>query len=84
MFETWGSKCEEEEEQEKEVEEKEGSLSPNPTTPKASGDALCLGHHSSFSWNPGHGLVYFGARALQGPPPIHPIRLLKMVTLMPS
>lgn len=80
MFETWGSRCEE---QEKEEEEEEGSLFSNPTTPKASGDALCWRHHSSFSRNPGHGLVYFGARALQGPPLIHPIRVLKVVTLVP-
>lgn len=74
MFETWGSKCEKE--QEKVDEEEEGSLSPNPTTPKASGDPLCWRHCCSFSWNPGHGLVYFGASALGGPPPIHAIRIL--------
>lgn len=75
VFETWGSRCEEEEE--------EGSSSPNPATPKASGDAGCWRHRSSFSWIPCHGLVYFGARAPMGSPPIHPIRILQMLPLMP-
>lgn len=40
--------------------------------PKAFGDALCWRHRSSFSWNPDHGLVYFGARTPGGPLPYIP------------
>lgn len=63
VFETWGRECEEE----------EGLSSPNSATRKASGDALCQRHHSSFSWNPGHDVVYFGARAPGGSPLVYPI-----------
>lgn len=58
-----------------------GTSPPNPTTLKAFGDTLCRRRRSSFSRDPGHGLVYITDRAPQGPLLYVPLESLIHFTL---